>query len=354
MEVVFTHETALAYWRRYGSPCSLMPQPSRRVLLPEHAPSVDLIEQCARALCIAPASELHVLARKPSNRAMPCYVVGHSSAVQFPSGSFVKAGDEVFIESPELSFVRAASAMPLARAIEYGCELCGAYAMAPWSERGFRDRAAVSTPARLRAFVLRAGGMKGAKRAQRAARYVVDGSASPMETVLYLLLCLPWNLGGYNIPKPVMNARVYLNKATCRYGGAHRPDRATSGPHGEFVDSVDDEHAYGWARKVGKRYRVCDLYWPDAHLAVEYDSSDYHALRSRISSDAVRRNELEERGEMVITVTFGQVKNPEAMEVVARQVSKRLGRQLRCKSKSAPGARDCLRKVLIGHLLQGD
>ena len=59
-------------------------------------------------------------------------------------------------------------------------------------------RSAVSFPA--------TAGIYGARRAARYARYVQDCSASPMETNLFLLLCLPTSEGGYGLPLPELNA----------------------------------------------------------------------------------------------------------------------------------------------------
>ena len=84
----------------------------------------------------------------------------------------------------------------------------------------------------------------GRTEALRALGFVMENAASPMETVLALLLCLPYRLGGYGIEKPQFNYRV---------------DVPT------HIRKLAD-----------RRYCECDLCWPGSNLAAEYDSARYH------------------------------------------------------------------------------
>lgn len=70
-----------------------------------------------------------------------------------------------------------------------------------------------------------------------------------METLLALLLYLPNNLGGYGLKKPKLNYRVDA-PASLR----------------ELAD---------------RSYCLCDLCWPEANLAVEYDSRLHHSEPGR-------------------------------------------------------------------------
>ncbi len=325
MRVFFGFDTAVAYWRDFVSSEDVLPNPVRIPLAAPELPQVRHVEEALCELGLGLSGRAHVLTNEVVRRQEGAAFKSHAWGREYPPGSFVKAGHDMLVESPELSFVRISGAYPMARAIEYGCELCGGYALAQ-TDAGFRERPAVTTPDRLRRYVQRAGGMPGVKAARRACRYVVGGSASPMETTVYLLLCLPCALGGYGLPAPVMNARVVLEKGVARY------------------DST--------CRAVGRRYRVCDLYWPCAHVAIEYDSFRHHATKERLRADAVRRNELEERGEMVLTVTSGQVESWRAMEVVAGQVARRVGHRLRDRVLGTPPQRVELRKMLLSYAIE--
>ncbi|MCL1896343.1 MAG: endonuclease domain-containing protein [Clostridiales bacterium] len=159
-------------------------------------------------------------------------------------------------------------------------------------------------------------GVNGQKNANRALRYIADGSGSPMETILFMLLTLPHQLGGYGLPAPVLNKRIDMAKA-------------------------------GISRS-GKPYYVLDLFWPKAKLAIEYDSDSYHTGADRIARDAKKRSDLKARGITVITVTSGQVRSATEFERIAKLISRNLHGRLRFKN---PGqflkARRELRNLLL-------
>lgn len=325
MRVFFGFDTAVAYWRSVDCRDGAQSIPVRTPLVLPGLPQGQYVDKALSELGLESLDGAHVLTSEVLRHKEGAAFKNHAWSREYPPGSFVKAGQDVFVESPELSFVRMASAYPIARAVEYGCELCGRYALSQ-TEAGFVERAAVTTPDRLRRYVQRACGMPGVKAARRACKYVVGGSASPMETVVYLLLCLPCVLGGYGLPAPAMNARVVLEKGVARYDPT--------------------------CRLIGRRYRVCDLYWPSARVAVEYDGLRYHATKERLRADAVRRNELEERGETVVTVTSGQVESWRAMEVVAGQVARHVGHRLRARVLGTPQQRVELRKMLLSYAIE--
>lgn len=104
------------------------------------------------------------------------------------------------------SFLQMAESFPLETLVVAGMELCGRYAVS--REGAISSRCPLTSASRLRRFVGQAEGMRGVKKARRALRFVMDDSASPMETSLALLLSMPRSLGGYGLPRPVMNLRI--------------------------------------------------------------------------------------------------------------------------------------------------
>ena len=133
------------------------------------------------------------------------------------------------------------------------------------------------------------GFLRGYQERRTATRYLLDGSASAMETLLALLLYLPNNLGGYGLKKPKLNYRVDA-PASLR----------------ELAD---------------RSYCLCDLCWPEANLAVEYDSRLHHSEPGRQSSDARRRSTLIALGFTVITVFPGHITDSGTFNRLARQVA---------------------------------
>ena len=83
--------------------------------------------------------------------------------------------------------------------IQLGFELCGTY---DTTNGDVRECAPLTTVDRLDAFLASLGPMHGKKNASYALRYVANNSASPRETALAMLLCLPYRMGGYGIPMP--------------------------------------------------------------------------------------------------------------------------------------------------------
>ena len=170
-------------------------------------------------------------------------------------------------------------------------------------------------------FVEAAAGAPGRATALRATRYLLDGSASAMETLLALLLYLPNNLGGYGLKKPKLNYRVDA-PASLR----------------ELAD---------------RSYCLCDLCWPEANLAVEYDSRLHHSEPGRQSSDARRRSTLIALGFTVITVFPGHITDSGTFNRLARQVAKLTGKRLRYHDPEFTRKHLELREQLLENLWEG-
>ena len=124
-------------------------------------------------------------------------------------------------------------------------------------------------------YVERVEGMRGIKAARRIVPLVAEGSGSPMETVLYALLCMDVQAGGAGLPKPDLNGVVKL---------APSQQAAT-----------------------GRSYVKVDLLWRERKVAVEYDSDWAHGNPYALNRDATKRNALQELGYRVVSVTKDQV-----------------------------------------------
>ena len=156
--------------------------------------------------------------------------------------------------------------------------------------------------------------MPGTVKARKALRFIAPGSASPMETCMVMLLCLPLRLGGYNLPKPQMNREV-------------RPKR-----RGRLAP--------------GDRQCFCDLVWHAARVALEYDSSEFHGPR-QAADDARRRSVLLNRGFTVVSVTSGSARNLIELDRVAQILRTRLGVRLRSGQPSWRARQHVLHGMLL-------
>ena len=232
----------------------------------------------------------------------------------FPSHSFVKIGKGVYICSPELCFLQMALSLSFTELLLLGYEFCGCYTT---HQGGYEQRPPLSNVVRIQAYLDRAGSMHGIKTARRALKYLADGSASPKESQLALLLGLPRAMGGYGLGIPLMNEEISFVK------GARK--------------TTDSSENYA------------DLYWPKAKLAVEYDSDLAHLEPEDIAHDAARRNALLAAGIDVITITKKQLMSYSEMEKAAHAIAQRLGVRMRSRIHDETARRCRLRWELLRH-----
>ena len=146
--------------------------------------------------------------------------------------------------------------------------------------------------------------------------HVVDGSASPMETALIMLLCLPGRLGGFGLPKPEVNRPLPL------------PDEARLAS--------------------GHAHCVPDLLWPEQRVAVEYDGADYHSSEGQVTRDLRRRNILATLGLSVIVVRKEQVQDYLEFEHLARSIARLLGARVRPRVANWGERHEELRREALG------
>lgn len=99
-------------------------------------------------------------------------------------------------------------------------------------------------------------------------------------------------------------------------------------------------------RATGRHYFVCDLFWPDCNVAVEYDSDAVHTGAQRIAADSARRNALSYLDISVITVTRAEYQNRDDFNRVARIIAKHLHKRIRIRNVRFEQRQIHLRKAL--------
>ena len=254
------------------------------------------------------------------------HLITHVFSQQIPNGAFLNLGHGVCICTPQFTFLQLASKLEPLELLALGIELCGAYSRWNPNARGdglaaIRDRENARSctyelpPAikaqRLAAFVDRMSGRQGAIGARKVIRWVLDGSASPMETATYLLLCLPRRLGGYGLPKPMLN-----------------PVLKISGPDG-----------------VKKRYP--DLFWHGPNIDVEYNSDEAHSGEWARYRDSKREVELAVADVRVLPLTRPQLMDAHEFDGFAHGLRRMLGIRSRPFDPDWSYRRDELRRFLL-------
>lgn len=189
----------------------------------------------------------------------------------------------------------------LVRAVQVLSDFMGTYRYVPAAD-GFEKQPDIAygtlpiiTPERMMAYLSEMGGVRGIERARRVAGLAYARAASPMETLLALMLSLPCSMGGFGLPRPQMNYEVQVDS--------------------QFRELSSQETMF------------TDLGWPDPKVAVEFYGWDEHfgAGPAKVASDASRANSLTALGWTVLHVTYEQVKTVAGITLLARQVAAALG-----------------------------
>lgn len=290
--------------------------PLRRRSLPRLVPCASEVERLRNESGGFLTDPVHLLVADASERRLVKDALCHAAPARTLPRFVLETPSGLLVEGPGLCLLHAACELPLSCVAELAYEFCGNYRLRSDS-RGFADCDPLTSRLELVRFAEAIGNAKGSRRLGRALAYVRDGSRSPMETVIVLLLCLPPRLGGYGLPMPLLNHRVDVG----------RNGRKTS----------------------SNKYYVCDAFWPEAWLDVEYDSDLAHTGPLRIAKDAKRRNGLASLGVTVITVTKEQAFNCDEMDRIAHAVAKKLRWRLHVGGSEWVKARAGLRRELLFH-----
>ncbi len=306
------------------------------------------------------ASEIDLLSfgiyKRPVDLLVPnksCYSRGKSARFHvwrdfFPPKSFVRVHDRVFVSTPYFATVQLAVAKPASRlskeraqqsaelsdrlckeaglngssptakdllawenierfvrATQVLCDFMGTYRYVPVCEENetvewdvvFKTKPIVSRT-KLVDYLRQMPASKGIMRTRKVADAAFEGLASPMETMLALVLSLPTNMGGFGLPRPQVNYEIKV---------------------GEEDKSISSQNVM-----------YADLCWPDQRLVVEYYGWDEHfgAGKHKVASDANRSNTLSALGWTVLHVTYEQIRTTEGISLLARQIARCVGEAL--------------------------
>lgn len=287
--------------------------------------SRDLKRIPYESLGVLPPSEhfpLFILTGSTQSRRVVKNVRQRTCTLAFPRRSFFRVNDIVYVPCPELLFVLMSRYLSLSGLMLLGMELCGHYRLVGSSPRRplegvetLYDQRPLTTVDRLTRFVTLMDNSSGIKDARRALKYIADGAASPMESILYLLLCLPRSLGGYGISTPVLNAKRPVTKSA-----------------GSLTFS---------------KHLIPDLYWPQQRLDVEYDSEEFHSSPDRLAAGARRTLALRAMHVEVVSITYDIISDSTAFNTTARMIVRRLGMRNYKASPTVEKRRTALRSSLL-------
>ena len=313
-----SHSSALTYWRT-NPPWYVLEGGDRDIRsLRNCARTVDEFRSFGVSESDFGCDPIDILVPGSNPPRCPDRFKPHKQYKQLPRHALYPLWDGVFVVSPELCFVQICQSLTFIEALELGMELCGTYALRPGGREGMAQRDYPLIDAEvLRRHLQLWQGLNGLPLARKVSKYLATGSASPMETKLYLLLCLPLQYGGYNLGRPELNPEMDLNQAEM-----------------EILRNT----------KVKP-----DMLWRQNHLIVEYDGRQ-HEEEWQSKHDALRITILEGKGYTVRRIKRHQLYNPLAFESFASSTAALLGVRRRPATLKHQLAREELRRTLLGEL----
>lgn len=307
--VTLTDMTALRIWalpgmrERLGNPCYAN-------ALDWSFDSMRELNEVEPLLSFSANDPLHVLVSSPCDRPKSDLVVSHVWSGGMPAGALYRLAPGVLLASPEFCCLQVAGRGGMAKTVCVEMECLGLYGRVPGA-RGFLDRPALLTMGELERWLKEAKGCYGVSNALKALRHALENSRSPMETRAVLVFTLPPEVGGYGLPRPVLNFEIIPLPED--YPISQRP-----------------------------RY-VVDACWPQRRTIYEFNSYSDHLSRTSLDNDAMKVNSLKSMGWNVSVVTPAQLSG-DALDVLASQLAKDLGVELHRPSSEA-------RDRLLGELL---
>lgn len=281
--------------------------------------AMDELDASAQLLLGNLSRPIHVFVDERAKTNRTERLVTHVFSMKIPYGAFIDIGHKVCICSPRFTCFLLASQLSEVQTILLGMELCGRYSYCQEDIPGHKDGAlgcAFELPPVLKAkqfemFASRLKGYRGAVVTRKVMRWVLDNSASPMETAVYLMLCLPKRLGGYGLPQPMLNPKLIISN----------PD--------------------------GTKERYPDLFWENAGIDVEYNSDTEHSGEWARYRDSKREVELVVANVTVLPLTRLQVMDEAEFDVFAKGLRRLLGVRARGADASWVQKRSELRHLVL-------
>ena len=313
MNVFPGHNTACAFWRTASDwqvstavPCHSLPS-SKTTRKPKEA----------RTLTEGTAFQgwpLHL--ELPPNLGAKGSPEVRFHETQFqPYRAYRKIARDVYMASPETTFIQMASELSLGELVLFGNELCGTYRKSAFVDGGLEPRSAVTSVHALRAAVNSMDRFVGHRKAAQAVRYITNNTNSPMESVFA--------------------AKFSLLK---RYGGCQFPSFSCN--EALLVPS-EQQHL------IGKALLRPDFLWAKQKLIVEYNGAEFHAGALKEAGDRRRTNFLGSLGFDVLEITRLQGTSQRGADQALEEIASHLKAPWKSRSSSWPELRWKLHDELL-------
>ena len=282
-------------------------------LVPESAPGVaterdlaayygHLSEIQGVRLQKEPNSKVDLLIRDVNSAFAKERVTLHVCQLMTPPSSLLPIDTDLkgFVTSPEFTYLQVASKLDFIGTILAGSALCSNYFLNQNGHGGVsqRQNGPLTNRAAIAKFLATQGRKRGIIPAKRALQHIVEKARSPRETSLALLLCLPYNLGGFNLGTVELNRPIELEN---RYG--------------EKITRIPD-----------LTIQLKDKRQKRATVLLDYDPATTHSGDQKIMRDLDRENELVTGVQCPhFSVSGEMLKSFESVQGLVRQIRESTG-----------------------------
>ena len=235
-------------------------------------------------------------------------IVLHIANDTLPPRALIKVSRSLYVTSPELTFIQLAASGELddIGLALLGFELCGTYVLdKSWDGCTYTDTPLTSV-LKISRMIDALSGYAGVARARKALAHVSNGSHSPMESVLAMLVSLPTRLGGLGLEP------IALNHPVATPLGPRRPD----------------------------------VLFTKHRLGLEYKGKEYHSIEA-VGRDDRRQNKLVGSGVTILNVWYDDLVNAHLFEQFTTDLFRALGVRRRIRVKGFAEKQALLRARLM-------
>lgn len=220
--------------------------------------------------------------------------------------------DKVIVAAPEVALLQLTKTFPVHRIMLLAMEICGTYALNnPVIQEGNRQKtgfvSGLSQATNLKCLKNTCQSFNGSRLGNNKIyndllNWVAEGSASPAESKLYLLLCGPRKYGFFQINKFSLNDKIKLSKKAsvlCGYSKI-RPDLSNK----------------------------------EKKIAIEYDSKQFHENIEINQNDKMRTLALMHDGWKVISIVPKEMKSYDNFTTIVKDILRLMNQDTRIKNKN--------------------
>lgn len=249
-----------------------------------------------------PNSKVDLLIRDVNSAFAKEHVTLHVCRLMTPPSSLLPIDTDLkgFVTSPEFTYLQIASKLDFIGTILAGSALCSDYFLNQNGHGGVsqRQNGPLTNRAAIAKFLATQGRKRGIIPAKRALQHIVEKARSPREASLALLLCLPYNLGGFNLGTVELNKPIELEN---RYG--------------EKITRIPD-----------LTIQLKDKRQKRATVLLDYDPAVTHSGNQKITRDLDRENELVTGVQCPhFSVSGEMLKSFESVQGLVRQIRESTG-----------------------------